>query len=165
VSDGRERTRSPACRLAAGRTGGVNLPGRVPGEDALVGPGVIGARTSNPSPRWNASSSCDIASPSASTMLATYCRQRNMNTFRRRSPPRGPRPRDIITLLRHQPPEEPMPAHSWAQSHGGRAHRGRRAARPWPPSTAAAPLSSASEPHRSFQVVAGAGFGPATFGL
>ena len=32
-----ERTHSPACRLAAGRTGGVNLPGRVPGEDSVGG--------------------------------------------------------------------------------------------------------------------------------
>jgi hypothetical protein len=41
-------------------------------------------------------------------MLATYGRQRNMNTLRRRSPPRGPRPRDILSLLGRRPPEEPL---------------------------------------------------------
>jgi hypothetical protein len=31
----------------------------------------------------------------------------NISTLRRRSPPRGPRPRDIIPLLRRRPPHEP----------------------------------------------------------
>jgi len=79
---------------------------------ALVGPGVIGARTSSPSPRRNASSSCDIASPSASTTLATYGRQRNMSPLRRRAPPRGLRPPDIIAhtqTLAAPGAQEPLP--------------------------------------------------------